>query len=165
MGNNDLVFEDLDIVKDINAGVTELLSEYSVDTVFKVLVHRVDGAVNNVDVLFPDGEDDFKLSFTDSLDFASSINSIVNEVCSSYGYEVEYVHLKVGMDMSVLASDFESDDDWEDFREDEEASDNKGKYRKYIGNWELDNLEDYDDIDEYGCGTEDDSDDNSSECK
>ena len=56
MGNNNLVFEDLDIVKDINSGVTELLSEYSVDTVFKVLVHRVDGAVNNVDVLFPDGE-------------------------------------------------------------------------------------------------------------
>lgn len=157
MGNNNLVFEDLDIVKDINAGVTELLSEYSVDTVFKVLVHRVDGAVNNVDVLFPDGENDFKLSFTDSLDFASSINSIVNEVCSSYGYEVEYVHLKVGMDMSVLASDFESDDDWEDFREDEEASENNGQYRKYKGRWELDDIEDYGDIDDYGSGTDDDT--------
>lgn len=165
MGNNNLVFEDLDIVKDINTGVTDLLSEYSIDTVFKVLVHRVDGAVNNVDVLFPDGEDDFKLSFTDSLDFASSINSIVNDICSSYGYEVEYVHLRVGMDMSVLASDFESCDDWEDFREEEESSDNNGKYRKYKGKWELDDLEDYDGIDEYGCGAEDDSDDNSSEYK
>lgn len=155
MGNNNLVFEDLDIIKDINNEVTELLNKYSVDTVFKVLVHRVDGAVNNVDVLFPDGENDFKLSFTDSLDFASSINSIVNDVCSSYGYEVEYVHLRVGMDMSVLASDFESCDDWEDFREEEEASDNNGNYRKYKGNWELDDIDYYDDTEEDG----------SSECK
>ena len=161
MGNNDLVFEDLDIIKDINNEVTELLNKYSVDTVFKVLVHRVDEAVNNVDVLFPDGENDFKLSFTDSLDFASSINSIVNDVCSSYGYEIEYVHLRVGMDMSVLASDFESCDDWEDFREEEEASDNNGNYRKYKGNWELDDIEYYDDIDDYG----DTEENGSSECK
>lgn len=161
MGNNDLVFEDLDIIKDINNEVTELLNKYSVDTVFKVLVHRVDGDVNNVDVLFPDGENDFKLSFTDSLDFASSINSIVNDVCSSYGYEIEYVHLRVGMDMSVLASDFESCDDWEDFREEEEASDNTGNYRKYKGNWELDGIDYYDDIDDYG----DTEEDGSSECK
>ena len=61
------------------------------------------------------------------------------------------------MDMSVLASDFESDDDWEDFREDEEASENNGQYRKYKGRWELDDIEDYGDIDDYGSGTDDDT--------
>ena len=39
--NNDLVYEDLSIVRDINLKITELLTEYDTDTSFKVLVHKM----------------------------------------------------------------------------------------------------------------------------
>ena len=62
--NNDLVYEDLSIVRDINLKITELLTEYDTDTSFKVLVHRGGKDVSYVDVICPTGEADFKLSFS-----------------------------------------------------------------------------------------------------
>ena len=96
--NNDLVYEDLSIVRDINLKITELLTEYDTDTSFKVLVHREGKDVSHVDVIFPTGEADFKLSFAESLDFGRDINEVVAGVCLDYGYEIEFVKLAVGLD-------------------------------------------------------------------
>lgn len=96
--NNDLVYEDLSIVRDINLKITELLTEYDTDTSFKVLVHREGKDVSYVDVIFPTGEADFKLSFAESLDFGRDINEVVASVCLDYGYEVEFVKLAVGLE-------------------------------------------------------------------
>lgn len=96
--NNDLVYEDLSIVRDINLKITELLTEYDTDTSFKVLVHREGKDVSYVDVIFPTGEADFKLSFAESLDFGRDINEVVAGVCLDYGYEIEFVKLAVGLE-------------------------------------------------------------------
>lgn len=96
--NNDLVYEDLSIVRDINLKITELLTEYGTDTSFKVLVHREGKDVSYVDVIFPTGEADFKLSFAESLDFGRDINEVVASVCLDYGYEIEFVKLAVGLE-------------------------------------------------------------------
>lgn len=96
--NNDLVYEDLSIVRDINLKITELLTEYGTDTSFKVLVHREGKDVSYVDVIFPTGEADFKLSFAESLDFGRDINEVVAGVCLDYGYEIEFVKLAVGLE-------------------------------------------------------------------
>lgn len=96
--NNDLVYEDLSIVRDINLKITELLTEYGTDTSFKVLVHREGKDVSHVDVIFPTGEADFKLSFAESLDFGRDINEVVADVCLDYGYEIEFVKLAVGLE-------------------------------------------------------------------
>lgn len=96
--NNDLVYEDLSIVRDINLKITELLTEYDTDTSFKVLVHREGKDVSYVDVIFPTGEADFKLSFAESLDFGRDINEVVASVCLDYGYEIEFVKLAVGLE-------------------------------------------------------------------
>lgn len=96
--NNDLVYEDLSIVRDINIKITELLKEYDTDTSFKVLVHREGKDVSYVDVIFPTGEADFKLSFAESLDFGRDINEVVASVCLEYGYEIEFVKLAVGLE-------------------------------------------------------------------
>lgn len=96
--NNDLVYEDLSIVRDINLKITELLTEYGTDTSFKVLVHREGKDVSYVDVIFPTGEADFKLSFAESLDFWRDINEVVASVCLDYGYEIEFVKLAVGLE-------------------------------------------------------------------
>ena len=96
--NNDLVYEDLSIVRDINLKITELLTEYDTDTSFKVLVHREGKDVSYVDVIFPTGEADFKLSFAESLDFGRDINEVVADVCLDYGYEIEFVKLAVGLE-------------------------------------------------------------------
>jgi len=96
--NNDLVYEDLSIVRDINLKITELLTEYGTDTSFKVLVHREGKDVSYVEVVFPTGEADFKLSFAESLDFGRDINEVVASVCLDYGYEIEFVKLAVGLE-------------------------------------------------------------------
>ena len=96
--NNDLVYEDLSIVRDINLKITGLLTEYDTDTSFKVLVHREGKDVSYVDVIFPTGEADFKLSFAESLDFGRDINEVVAGVCLDYGYEIEFVKLAVGLE-------------------------------------------------------------------
>lgn len=96
--NNDLVYEDLSIVRDINFKITELLTEYDTDTSFKVLVHREGKDVSYVDVIFPTGEADFKLSFAESLDFGRDINEVVAGVCLDYGYEIGFVKLAVGLE-------------------------------------------------------------------
>ena len=96
--NNDLVYEDLSIVRDINLKITELLTEYGTDTSFKVLVHREGKDVSYVDVIFPTGEADFKLSFAESLDFGRDINEVVAGVCLDYGYEIDFVKLAVGLE-------------------------------------------------------------------
>ena len=96
--DNDLVYEDLSIVRDINLKITELLTEYDTDTSFKVLVHREGKDVSYVDVIFPTGEADFKLSFAESLDFGCDINEVVAGVCLDYGYEIEFVKLAVGLE-------------------------------------------------------------------
>ena len=96
--NNDLVYEDLSIVRDINLKITELLTEYDTDTSFKVLVHREGKDVSYVDVIFTTGEADFKLSFAESLDFGRDINEVVAGVCLDYGYEIEFVKLAVGLE-------------------------------------------------------------------
>lgn len=96
--NNDLVYENLSIVRDINLKITELLTEYDTDTSFKVLVHREGKDVSYVDVIFPTGEADFKLSFAESLDFGRDINEVVAGVCLDYGYEIEFVKLAVGLE-------------------------------------------------------------------
>lgn len=96
--NNDLVYEDLSIVRDINLKITELLTEYDTDTSFKVLVHREGKDLSYVDVIFPTGEADFKLSFAESLDFGRDINEVVAGVCLNYGYEIEFVKLAVGLE-------------------------------------------------------------------
>ena len=96
--NNDLVYEDLSIVRDINSKITELLKEYDTDTSFKVLVHREGKDVSYVDVIFPTGEADFKLSFAESLDFGRDINEVVAGVCLEYGYEIDFVKLAVGLE-------------------------------------------------------------------
>lgn len=96
--NNDLVYEDLSIVRDINLKITELLEEYDTNTSFKVLVHREGKDVSHVEVVFPTGEADFKLSFAESLDFGLDINEVVAGVCLEYGYEIEFVKLAVGID-------------------------------------------------------------------
>lgn len=96
--NNDLVYEDLSIVRDINLKITELLTEYDTATSFKVLVHREGKDVSYVEVVFPTGEADFKLSFAESLDFGRDINEVVAGVCLDYGYEIEFVKLAVGLE-------------------------------------------------------------------
>ena len=96
--NNDLVYEDLSIVRDINLKISELLTEYDTDTSFKVLVHREGKDVSHVEVVFPTGEADFKLSFAESLDFGRDINEVVAGVCLEYGYEIEFVKLAVGLE-------------------------------------------------------------------
>ena len=96
--DNDLVYEDLSIVRDINLKITELLTEYDTDTSFKVLVHREGKDVSYVDVIFPTGEADFKLSFAESLDFGRDINEVVAGVCLGYGYEIGFVKLAVGLE-------------------------------------------------------------------
>ena len=119
--NNDLVYEDLSIVRDINLKITELLTEYDTDTSFKVLVHREGKDVSHVDVIFPTGEADFKLSFAESLDFGRDINEVVAGVCLDYGYEIEFVKLAVGLegfdeeDIEALGLEEVTEDMMDDF--------------------------------------------------
>ena len=119
--NNDLVYEDLSIVRDINLKITELLTEYDTDTSFKVLVHREGKDVSYVDVIFPTGEADFKLSFAESLDFGRDINEVVASVCLDYGYEIEFVKLAVGLegfdeeDIEALGLEEVTEDMMDDF--------------------------------------------------
>lgn len=119
--NNDLVYEDLSIVRDINLKITELLTEYGTDTSFKVLVHREGKDVSYVDVIFPTGEADFKLSFAESLDFGRDINEVVASVCLDYGYEIEFVKLAVGLegfdeeDIEALGLEDVTEDMMDDF--------------------------------------------------
>ena len=119
--NNDLVYEDLSIVRDINLKITELLTEYGTDTSFKVLVHREGKDVSYVDVIFPTGEADFKLSFAESLDFGRDINEVVAGVCLDYGYEIEFVKLAVGLegfdeeDIEALGLEEVTEDMMDDF--------------------------------------------------
>lgn len=119
--NNDLVYEDLSIVRDINLKITELLTEYGTDTSFKVLVHREGKDVSHVDVIFPTGEADFKLSFAESLDFGRDINEVVAGVCLDYGYEIEFVKLAVGLegfdeeDIEALGLEEVTEDMMDDF--------------------------------------------------
>lgn len=119
--NNDLVYEDLSIVRDINLKITELLTEYGTDTSFKVLVHREGKDVSYVDVIFPTGEADFKLSFAESLDFGRDINEVVASVCLDYGYEIEFVKLAVGLegfdeeDIEALGLEEVTEDMMDDF--------------------------------------------------
>lgn len=119
--NNDLVYEDLSIVRDINIKITELLEEYDTDTSFKVLVHREGKDVSHVEVVFPTGEADFKLSFAESLDFGRDINEVVASVCLDYGYEIEFVKLAVGLegfdeeDIEALGLEEVTDDMSDDF--------------------------------------------------
>lgn len=125
--NNDLVYEDLSIVRDINSKITELLKEYDTDTSFKVLVHREGKDVSYVDVIFPTGEADFKLSFAESLDFGRDINEVVAGVCLEYGYEIEFVKLAVGLegfdeeDIEALGLEEVTDDIMDGFVKDKDS--------------------------------------------
>lgn len=125
--NNDLVYEDLSIVRDINIKITELLKEYDTDTSFKVLVHREGEDVSYVDVIFPTGEADFKLSFAESLDFGRDINEVVAGVCLDYGYEIEFVKLAVGLegfseeDIEALGLEEVTDDMMDGFVKDKDS--------------------------------------------
>lgn len=125
--NNDLVYEDLSIVRDINSKITELLKEYDTDTSFKVLVHREGKDVSYVDVIFPTGEADFKLSFAESLDFGHDINEVVASACLDYGYEIEFVKLAVGLegfseeDIEALGLEEVTDNMIDDFVKDKDS--------------------------------------------
>ena len=105
------VYEDLDIIKDINSIFDDVFGDFKSYFTFKIIVNRDGGEVNNVEVTLTLDEGEFDSRFAEDERLVTTIDEIVRYVCAEHGYDdLEYVQLSV-IEVGDEDDDSEDEDD------------------------------------------------------